>query len=150
MSLFTVLSRFLLCLFVLPILNASVSASLAQWLEHWSRKPGVESSNLSRGCEQFFFLSLLIAKLISFSLFSLISSFIRRFFSQFVRSFIYSASTCNLFYLLTQAVPVYGSFLFPSLFVYLGYFEHQCISLFSSVVRALAWVVQRPIKLTQG
>ena len=44
----------------------SGSASLAQWLEHWSCKPGVESSNLSRGCRQFFFLSLLIAKLIFF------------------------------------------------------------------------------------
>ena len=46
--------------------TASVSASLAQWLEHWSCKPGVESSSLSRGCRQFFFLSLLIAKLIFF------------------------------------------------------------------------------------
>ena len=128
---------------------ANVSASLAQWLEHWSRKPGVESSNLSRGCRQFFFVPLLIAKLISLSLFSLIySSIVRWFFNHFVRSFIYSAS--NLFYLLTQAVSVYGSFLFPSLLVYLGYFEHQCISLFSPVVRALARVVQRPIKLTQG
>ena len=35
--------------------SASVPASLAQWLEHWSCKPGVESSNLSRGCN--FFLS---------------------------------------------------------------------------------------------
>ena len=26
--------------------------SLAQWLEHWSCKPGVESSNLSRGSSQ--------------------------------------------------------------------------------------------------
>ena len=32
-----------------------VSASLAQWLEHWSRKPGVESSNLSRGYSYFSF-----------------------------------------------------------------------------------------------
>ena len=30
----------------------SVQASLAQWLEHWSCKPGVESSNLSRGSSQ--------------------------------------------------------------------------------------------------
>ena len=32
-----------------------VSASLAQWLEHWSCKPGVESSNLSRGYSCFSF-----------------------------------------------------------------------------------------------
>ena len=34
-------------------------ASVAQWLEHWSCKPGVESSNLSRGfffSPSFFFL----------------------------------------------------------------------------------------------
>ena len=30
-------------------LSVNVSASIAQWLEHWSCKPGVESSNLSRG-----------------------------------------------------------------------------------------------------
>ena len=30
------------------------TASVAQWLEHWSRKPGVESSILSRGSEVFF------------------------------------------------------------------------------------------------
>ena len=29
--------------------SLSSMASLAQWLEHWSRKPGVESSNLSWG-----------------------------------------------------------------------------------------------------
>ena len=29
--------------------NKILSASLAQWLEHWSCKPGGESSNLSRG-----------------------------------------------------------------------------------------------------
>ena len=57
LSPFTVLFCLLLCLFVLSILNTSVSASLAQWLEHWSCKPGVESSNLSRGCYIFFFLS---------------------------------------------------------------------------------------------
>ena len=34
--------------------SANVSASLAQWLEHWSCKPGVESSNLSRGCKNCF------------------------------------------------------------------------------------------------
>ena len=33
----------------------NVSASLAQWLEHWSCKPGVESSNLSRGYSCFSF-----------------------------------------------------------------------------------------------
>ena len=75
-SLFTVLFCFLLCLFVLSILNTNVSASLtslnrdawsqvtaslAQWSEHWSRKPGVESSNLSWGCRQFFFLFVLIS-----------------------------------------------------------------------------------------
>ena len=32
---------------------------------------------------------------------------------------------------------IYGSFLFPSLFVCFVYFEHECISLVSSVVRAL-------------
>ena len=38
-----------------PILGAqhSVFASVAQWLEHWSCKPGVGSSNLLWGC--FFF-----------------------------------------------------------------------------------------------
>ena len=30
------------------------TASVAQWLEHWSCKPGVESSILSRGSEIFF------------------------------------------------------------------------------------------------
>ena len=36
--------------FKLPWVTREImSASLAQWLEHWSRKPGVESSNLSRG-----------------------------------------------------------------------------------------------------
>ena len=44
------------CLVYFEHENTSVSASLAQWLEHWSCKPGVESSNLSRGCkpERFF------------------------------------------------------------------------------------------------
>ena len=51
---FTFLLCLLLCLFVLTILNPSVVASLAQWLEHWSRKPGVESSNLSRGYNVLF------------------------------------------------------------------------------------------------
>ena len=45
--------------FVLSILNTSVSASLAQWLEHLSRKPEIESSNLSSGCGQIFSLFLL-------------------------------------------------------------------------------------------
>ena len=31
------------------------AASVAQWLEHWSCKPGVGSSNLPRGCKFFFF-----------------------------------------------------------------------------------------------
>ena len=36
--------------FKLPWVTFEImSASLAQWLEHWSYKPGVESSNLSRG-----------------------------------------------------------------------------------------------------
>ena len=30
--------------------HVHTSASIAQWLEHWSCKPGVLSSNLSRGC----------------------------------------------------------------------------------------------------
>ena len=30
------------------------TASVAQWLEHWSCKPGVESSFLSKGSEVFF------------------------------------------------------------------------------------------------
>ena len=38
-------------------LSITTEASLAQWLEHWSCKPGVESSNLSRGCSLFFFFS---------------------------------------------------------------------------------------------
>ena len=51
---------------VLSILSTSISASLAQWLEHWSRKPGVESSNLSRGYDFFFlFLTRLRSRLIS-------------------------------------------------------------------------------------
>ena len=29
--------------------QSPLSASLAQWLEHWSRKPGVVSSSLTRG-----------------------------------------------------------------------------------------------------
>ena len=66
LSLFTVLFCLLLCLFVLSILSTSVSASLAQWLELWSRKSGVESSDLSRGCRHFFSLFQWIAKLISF------------------------------------------------------------------------------------
>ena len=33
----------------------SVQAFVAQWLEHWSRKPGVESSNLSKGFFASFF-----------------------------------------------------------------------------------------------
>ena len=33
----------------------TTAASLAQWLEHWSCKPGVESSNLSRGLLSFLF-----------------------------------------------------------------------------------------------
>ena len=36
---------FFVCVFV--SLSSRVYASLAQWLEHWSCKPGVESSNLS-------------------------------------------------------------------------------------------------------
>ena len=35
----------------------SSGASIAQWLEHWSCKPGVESSNLSRGSFSFVFES---------------------------------------------------------------------------------------------
>ena len=112
LSLFTVLSRFVLCLFVLPILNASVSASLAQWLEHWSRKPGVESSNLSRGCEQFFFLSLLIAKLISFFFYLFFHSLF--VFQQFVRSLNYSARIS--FDHLSEVASVYCSFLLALLF----------------------------------
>ena len=34
------------------------AASVAQWLEHWSCKPGVGSSNLPRGCELLFFFFL--------------------------------------------------------------------------------------------
>ena len=36
-------------------------ASVAQWLEHWSCKPGVKSSNLFGGCVQLYqhFLSFL-------------------------------------------------------------------------------------------
>ena len=41
----------------------NVSASLAQWLEHWSCKPGVESSNLSRGYSYFSFLSINVARI---------------------------------------------------------------------------------------
>ena len=53
--LFTVLSVcYFLCLSCPAILTSIVSASLAQWLEHWSCKPVVESSNLSRGCKGFF------------------------------------------------------------------------------------------------
>ena len=40
-------------------------------------------------------------------------------------------------YLFSQVVSIYCSFLFSSLFVFLVYFQHQCISLVSSVVRAL-------------
>ena len=43
------------------IVTKIVSASLAQWLEHWSCKPGVESSNLSRGYSYFPFLSIIVA-----------------------------------------------------------------------------------------
>ena len=50
LSVFSLLFYLFLCFFVLTILNTSVRASLAQWLEQWSRKPGVESSDLSRGC----------------------------------------------------------------------------------------------------
>ena len=112
LSLFTVPFCFLLCLFFLCIFNTSVSASLAQWLEHWSRRPGVASSNLSWDCRQFFFLSLLIATLISFFYLFIYSSIVRSFSSQFVRSLVYSAG--NTFYFLTQVVPVYCSFLFRS------------------------------------
>ena len=53
----TVLSVcYFLCLSCPAILITIVSASLAQWLEHWSCKPVVESSNLSRGCKGFFFI----------------------------------------------------------------------------------------------
>ena len=31
----------------------NIQASVAQWLEHWFRKPGVESSILSRGSSHF-------------------------------------------------------------------------------------------------
>ena len=49
---------FFAALFVCPhflIMNPSVSASLAQWLEHWSCKPGVDSSILPRGCNDVSF-----------------------------------------------------------------------------------------------
>ena len=103
-SLFTVLFCFLLCLFVLSILNTNVSASLtslnrdawsqvtaslAQWSEHWSRKPGVESSNLSWGCNFLCFLCRLMHKWY-FNL--LIHSQIGRFLSHFVGTFIFLAS----------------------------------------------------------
>ena len=101
---------FLLCLFVLSIFKTSVSGSLAQWLKHWRRKTGVESSNISRGCRNFF-LFIVVDSQTGFFHFSLIYSCIfRSFFSQFVRSLIYSAR--NSFYLLSQVVPVSCSFCF--------------------------------------
>ena len=42
------------------------SASIAQWLEHWSCKPGVESSNLARG-SLFAYFGFLSRKLIVFN-----------------------------------------------------------------------------------
>ena len=46
-------------------------ASVAQWLEHWSCKPGVESSNLSRG---FLFFNFFIYIYFFFTLSSLLIS----------------------------------------------------------------------------
>ena len=90
-SLFTVLFCFLPSLFVLSTLNTSVPASLAQWLEHCSCKPGLESSNLSRSCRQFSFLSLSIAKLISF------------FFTYlFIHCSFVFYSVCSFIYLFSQ------------------------------------------------
>ena len=40
--------------------TSTSSASVAQRLEHWSRKPGVESSNLSRGWFFFSFLYMIL------------------------------------------------------------------------------------------
>ena len=37
------------CRKIVPVLIARCRAFVAQWLEHWSCKPGVESSNLSEG-----------------------------------------------------------------------------------------------------
>ena len=58
-------SRFLIVKYnKLNFSSRGCRASLAQWLEHWSCKPGVESSNLSGGCWKFlifFFLSWVFA-----------------------------------------------------------------------------------------
>ena len=60
-SLFTVFCCLLLCLFVCLVYfgHTSVSASLAQWLEHWSCKPGVESSGREKALASVGHVSIL-------------------------------------------------------------------------------------------
>ena len=82
-------------------------------IEQWSGKPGVESSKFSWGCRQFFFLTLLITKLISFSLLIYWSTD-RWFFNQSYFHWFLQPVSCFIF---SQVVSVYCSFLFPSLFV---------------------------------
>ena len=70
----------------------TVSASLAQWLEHWSCKPGVESSNLSRGYSYFsfhdphkfgfYFLSQLAYKIKKIIFFHILTELFIIFFSK--------------------------------------------------------------------
>lgn len=81
--------------------TASLSASLAQGLEYWSCKPGVESSNLSRG-RNFFLLSRLMHK-----------RYLNIFFPPEIRAFcnqsdlllIFLAS--DSFHLFSQVVSIY-------------------------------------------
>ena len=124
----------------MSISNTSVSASLAQWLEHWSCKPGVESSNLSRGCYVFsfcpnwctnniliyLFIHRLVAKWFSFIYLFVLFSFSSP--SSTVHSFI-QPETRFIFLVKLSLFTV--CFLFASLFFGLVYVEHQCISLIS-------------------
>ena len=145
---FAVLLCFLLCI--------SVLASLAQWLEDWSCKPVVKSSNLSRGWNYFYFCPDWCTNDILIYLF--IHSRIGTFFL-LVRSFI-NILARNSFYLFSQVVPFqFGHSTFWSVqscswralhntFVY---FEDQCIGLVSSVVRALVlWTRGREFKSLTG
>ena len=109
-------SRLFAALFVCP-----TNKPLAQWLEHWSYKPGVESSYLSRGCKVLFLIFLIGAEMIFYFIYLSLDWY--AFHS--VRSIIFLASNLNLFYLLDQVVTVYCPFfLLASSFVCPHYFEH--------------------------
>ena len=113
---------FFVCVFV--SLSSRVYASLAQWLEHWSCKPGVESSNLSWAYTNGISIYLFIHRLVSFysvrSFINILCNFFSHvvcdFFSCLLVSlflsivsrhvFFHTSFSCFLFYFVCFSVPL--------------------------------------------